>query len=137
MSRGRSRPIGMQAGDVIDFWRVELVETGRAVLLRAEMRMPGKAWLQFDLMPQDDGSTRLRCCAWFQPRGLAGEIYWYALYPIHLTIFSGMVQKIRQLSERSRCAAMRAKNPVFHVHAAYTESPKTAVPAFPAIVSFQ
>ena len=73
--RGRSRPIGMRAGDVIDFWRVKRVEAPRTVLLRAEMKLPGAAWLHFELRPDGSGRTLLRCCAWFQPRGLFGEIY--------------------------------------------------------------
>jgi hypothetical protein len=99
MSRGRPRPIGIEAGDVIDFWRVERVEAQRAVLLRAEMKLPGAAWLQFELQTQASGHTLLRCCAWFQPRGLTGEIYWYALYPIHMAIFKGMINRIKQRAE--------------------------------------
>lgn len=79
-SRGRSRPAGMQVGDVVDFWRVQRVEAPLALLLQAEMKLPGAAWLQFELRPDRSGHTLLRCCAWFQPKGLAGEIYWYVLY---------------------------------------------------------
>ncbi len=104
-SRSRSREIGMQVGDVIDFWRVERVEKPRTLLLHAEMKLPGAAWLQFDVQPDDSGRTRLRCCAWFQPRGLLGEIYWYALYPIHLLIFKGLVTAVRRRAESSTTAA--------------------------------
>jgi Protein of unknown function (DUF2867) len=69
-SRGRSRPLGMRAGDIIDFWRVERVEAPRTVLLHAEMKLPGRAWLQFELRPDGAGRTLLRCCAWFEPKGL-------------------------------------------------------------------
>ncbi|HKU25840.1 MAG TPA: SDR family oxidoreductase [Candidatus Sulfotelmatobacter sp.] len=98
-SRGRSRRSGMRVGDVIDFWRVQQMEAPRTVLLRAEMKVPGAAWLQFELRPERPGRTLLRCCAWFQPRGLFGEIYWYALYPIHLLIFSKLVRAVSRQAE--------------------------------------
>lgn len=98
-SRGRSREIGMRVNDVIDFWRVERIERQQTVLLHAEMKLPGAAWLQFDVHPDGSGRTLLRCCAWFQPRGLLGEIYWYALYPIHLLIFNRLVTAVRRRAE--------------------------------------
>lgn len=98
-SRGRPRQFGMRAGDVIDFWRVQQIEAPRTVLLRAEMKLPGAAWLQFEFRPERPGRTLLRCCAWFQPRGLFGEIYWYALYPIHLLIFSKLVRAVSRRAE--------------------------------------
>jgi hypothetical protein len=98
-SRGRSRPTGMRAGDVIDFWRVERVEAPRAALLHAEMQLPGAAWLQFELRPDVSGRTLLRCCAWFQPKGLFGEIYWYALYPVHLLIFNKLITAVSRRAE--------------------------------------
>ena len=103
-SRGRSREIGMQLDDVIDFWRVERLEKPRTVLLHAEMKLPGAAWLQFDVQPEVSGRTRLRCCAWFQPRGLFGEIYWYSLYPIHLLIFKELVTAMRRRAESATAA---------------------------------
>ena len=98
-SRGRSRPEGMRTGDVIDFWRVERVEARRTVLLHAEMKLPGEAWLQFELRPDVSGRTLLRCCAWFQPKGLLGEIYWYVLYPIHLLIFNKLMAAVSRRAE--------------------------------------
>jgi uncharacterized protein YbjT (DUF2867 family) len=100
-SRGRSRPTGMRAGDVIDFWRVERVEAPRTVLLHAEMKLPGAAWLHFELRPDVSGRTLLRCCAWFQPRGLLGEIYWYLLYPIHVLIFKKLMVAVSRRAELS------------------------------------
>ena len=100
--RGRPRAFGIQTGDAIDFWRVERAEAPRTVLLRAEMKLPGDAWLQFDLTSQPQGHTLLRCCAWFHPRGLAGEIYWCGLYPVHAMIFSGMLTTIRKTAERGK-----------------------------------
>jgi uncharacterized protein YbjT (DUF2867 family) len=104
-SLGRSRPIGLRAGDIIDFWRVQWVEAPRTVLLHAEMKLPGRAWLQFDLRPDVSGRTLLRCCAWFQPKGLFGEFYWYALYPIHLLIFSRLVTAVSRRAELSTAVA--------------------------------
>lgn len=107
-SRGRSREIGMHVNDVIDFWRVEQLQRPQRLLLRAEMKVPGAAWLQFDVAPDVSGRTRLRCCAWFQPRGLLGEIYWYALYPIHLMIFQKLVMAVRRRAESSAVAVEQA-----------------------------
>ena len=101
LKRGRSRVSGIEAGDVIEFWQVEHAEEPRDVLLRAEMKLPGEAWLQFNLTPQPNCRTLLRCCAWFQPHGLAGEVYWCGLYPVHAIIFSGMLSAIRKRAEQS------------------------------------
>src|SRR5579872_4053635 len=99
MSRGRSRAIGLQAGDVIDFWRVERVEVPRSVLLRAEMKVPGQAWLEFAITAETPSRATLACRAWFEPRGLLGEIYWWGLYPIHLLVFRGMIRGIKHQAE--------------------------------------
>jgi len=99
--RGRSRASGIETGDVIDFWQVERADAPNAVLLRAEMKVPGDAWLQFNLSPEHPDRTLLRCCAWFEPRGLTGEIYWYVLYPVHAVIFSGMLKAIKNHAEKN------------------------------------
>jgi hypothetical protein len=75
---------------------VEAVEPNRLLRLRAEMKSPGKAWLQFQSIPQPDGKTLLAQTAYFAPRGLSGLIYWYSLYPIHLFLFSGMIARIAE-----------------------------------------
>lgn len=106
MSRGRSRAHGLQACDVIGFWRVERLHQPRSLLLRAEMKLPGQAWLEFALTPQTPCRTTLECRAWFQPRGLAGEIYWWGLYPIHLLVFRVMVRGIRRQAEASPLSLM-------------------------------
>lgn len=82
--------------DHVDFWYVQGLEAGRRLLLRAEMKLPGRAWLEFLLSPQPSGRTLVRCSAWFEPRGLLGELYWWVLYPIHILIFRGMVQAVCQ-----------------------------------------
>jgi uncharacterized protein YbjT (DUF2867 family) len=94
MRRGRRHPDEVRVGDAIDFWRVEAVEPDRLLRLRAEMKVPGKAWLQFEAMPLEDGQTRLVQTAFFEPKGLSGLLYWYLLYPVHQYIFGNMVHKI-------------------------------------------
>ena len=94
MRRGRRDPEELRIGDPLDFWRVELVEPGRLVRLRAEMRVPGRAWLEFEACPESDDRTQLVQTAFFEPKGLLGLLYWYALYPIHALIFSGLIRKI-------------------------------------------
>ena len=85
----------------VDFWRVEEVAPGEEISLRAEMKLPGRAWLQFFLLAESRERTLLSCYAWFEPRGLAGELYWGLLYPIHVLIFRGMVRAIARKSEDS------------------------------------
>ena len=95
LRRGRRDPDEVRVGDALDFWRVEAVETDHLLRLRAEMKVPGRAWLQFEAKPQN-GKTRLIQTAFFAPKGLFGLLYWYVLYPIHGLIFSGMIQKLAQ-----------------------------------------
>lgn len=99
MRRGRRNPDALLPGDALDFWRVEAVDSGRAVRLRAEMKVPGSAMLEFEARPRIDGGSLLIQTASFDPRGLAGLIYWYALYPIHQNIFSGMARAIVRRAE--------------------------------------
>jgi uncharacterized protein YbjT (DUF2867 family) len=102
MRRGRRHPDELRPGDALDFWRVESVEPGRALRLRAEMKVPGRAWLVFECEPDpaDAGRTQLRQTAVFEPRGLFGLIYWYALYPLHQFVFDGLIDAIRRRAER-------------------------------------
>lgn len=93
--RGRRHPYDVRVGDAIDFWRVEAIEPDRLLRLRAEMKVPGRAWLQFEAEPmENNGMTRLVQTAFFAPKGLFGLLYWYSLYPIHGFIFGGLIQKI-------------------------------------------
>lgn len=94
MRRGRRDPDALRPGDALDFWRVEAVEPGRTILLRAEMKLPGKGWLRFTASDHDDGGTVLGQTAYFAPRGLFGFLYWYALYPLHAVIFSGLIREV-------------------------------------------
>lgn len=94
--RGRRDPDELRVGDALDFWRVEAVEPDRLLRLRAEMRVPGAAWLQFEARPRPDGTTLLIQTAFFAPKGLFGLVYWYSLYPIHGPIFNSMVERLAQ-----------------------------------------
>jgi hypothetical protein len=96
LRRGRRDPVDLRPGDAVDFWRVEAAEPGQRLLLRAEMKVPGRAWLQFEMAPHGEGKTRLSQTAVFAPKGLSGLAYWYLLYPIHRLIFSGMIRKIAE-----------------------------------------
>jgi len=102
LRRGRRDPDELRAGEALDFWRVEAVEAGRSLRLRAEMKVPGLAWLEFQSLPQPGGGTLLTQTAYFAPRGVVGLLYWYVLYPIHGFIFSGMIRKI---GERAKALA--------------------------------
>ena len=94
LRRGRRDPDELRVGDALDFWRVEAVDPDRRLLLRAEMKVPGAAWLQFEARPQSDNKTLLVQTAFFAPKGLFGLLYWYSLYPIHGPIFSSMIRDI-------------------------------------------
>jgi hypothetical protein len=100
LRRGRRDPEDVRVGDALDFWRVEAVESDRLLRLRAEMKVPGPAWLQFKAVPIDDTTTQLIQTAFFAPKGLFGLLYWYALYPLHSLIFSGMIRKLAELAEK-------------------------------------
>jgi hypothetical protein len=99
LRRGRRHPTEVRVGDALDFWRVEAVEPDRLLRLRAEMKVPGLAWLQFKAEPLEDGSTQLTQTAFFASKGLFGLVYWYGLYPLHGLIFSGMIRKLAQQAE--------------------------------------
>ncbi len=99
--RGRRHPDEIRVGDAIDFWRVETVQSGRLMRLRAEMKVPGRAWLQFETLPVAEQQSRLIQTAYFAPKGLSGLLYWYLLYPVHALIFAGMVKKIGLATEQS------------------------------------
>lgn len=107
MRRGRRHPDQIRQGEVLDSWRVERVIDGRLLLLRAEMRLPGKGWLQFEAVPRGANDCTLRLTAYFEPHGLFGSVYWYGLYPVHAWMFRGLALEI---SRRARAAFNRAEN---------------------------
>jgi len=96
MRRGRRDPEQLHPGDALDCWRVEAVEPDRLLRLVAEMKVPGRAWLQFEVTPVPNGRSEIRQTAIFDPAGLGGLLYWYALYPLHAYIFRGMLVGIAQ-----------------------------------------
>ncbi|MFC1601321.1 SDR family oxidoreductase [Candidatus Sumerlaeota bacterium] len=98
MRRGRRHPEQLNVGDTLDCWRVEDIEPNSLLRLCAEMKLPGRSWLQFEVDRQDDGSV-IRQTAIFDPLGLGGLIYWYALYPLHFLIFSGMLRAIARRAQ--------------------------------------
>jgi hypothetical protein len=99
MRRGRRDPDDLVAGDVVDFWRVQTLEPGRMLQLRAEMKLPGRAWLRFDLVPDGPDRTELHQTAFFEPKGLAGVAYWAAVAPLHALIFPAMARAIARRAE--------------------------------------
>ena len=99
LRRGRRDPHMLATGDALDFWRVEAFEPDHRLNLVAEMKVPGRAWLQFEVEANNQGSL-IRQTAIFDPAGLAGLLYWYALYPVHYWIFSGMLREIATAAER-------------------------------------
>jgi uncharacterized protein YbjT (DUF2867 family) len=99
MRRGRRDPHHAAVGDVIDCWRVEDVEPGRRLRLQAEMKLPGRAWLTFEVAPEGGGS-RITQTATFDPVGLAGLTYWYGIWPLHELVFRGMVRGVAGEADR-------------------------------------
>lgn len=100
LRRGRRDPHELRPGDAVDFWRVEEIHPGRLMRLRAEMRVPGRAWLQYEAEPEDDGRTRLVQAALFAPRGFWGWAYWAAVFPAHFFIFDAMIDSVAELALR-------------------------------------
>jgi len=99
--RGRHHPVDVRVGDTLDFWRVEQFEPNHLLRLRAEMKLPGRAWLEFEVTPDDRGSV-VRQTAEFDPVGLFGLLYWYGLYPLHKLVFRGMLRGIVRAGAGSR-----------------------------------
>lgn len=98
LRRGRRHPQHLLPGDAVDFWRVEQLEPHRLLRLRAEMRLPGRAWLEWEALEEGTGS-RLVQTAYFEPLGLTGLLYWWLLYPIHARIFSDLARAIVREAE--------------------------------------
>lgn len=108
MRRGRRHAVDLRAGDALDFWRVRAFHAERLLQLTAEMKLPGRAWLQFEVDPADQGAT-IRQTAIFEPMGLAGLLYWYGIYPLHLLVFSGMLRNIALAAVRDAAAEPSAR----------------------------
>lgn len=99
--RGRPSPTRLRIGDAVDFWRVEAFEPDRLLRLAAEMKLPGRAWLEFEVTG-DEVSSTIRQSAVFDPVGVLGKAYWYSLYPLHHLVFGGLLRQLAREAERSR-----------------------------------
>lgn len=108
LRRGPRQPHELRVGDEVDFWRVEALDPGRLLRLRGEMKLPGKAWLQYEAQAVN-GGARLVQTTFFAPKGLSGWLYWYALYPIHRLVFSGMIAAIARRAEKAGARSPGAK----------------------------
>ncbi|MGH3787157.1 MAG: SDR family oxidoreductase [Pseudonocardiaceae bacterium] len=114
LRRGRRDPRRLHVGEALDWWRVEYLDRPQLLRLRAEMLLPGRAWLELAVMPDGDGGARYRQRALFEPRGLAGHLYWKTIAPFHGIVFGGMVRNITSTAEhhhtQRREATIRDQN---------------------------
>jgi hypothetical protein len=97
VSRGRRSSSSLRVNDVIDFWRVEGLQQDEMLLLRSEMKMPGRAWLEFRVVPAE-GRNRLSLTAHFDPRGLAGKVHWNIFVPFHHLVLANLIKQIEKRS---------------------------------------
>ena len=95
LRRGRRHPVELNVGDTLDCWRVEKIDTPRMLRLYAEMRLQGRAWLEFVVTPNGKG-CEITQTAMFDPVGLFGLCYWYSIWPLHQFIFAGMLRRIAE-----------------------------------------
>lgn len=117
LRRGRRNPGHLRFGDALDFWRVTAIDAPRRLALRAEMKLPGEALLEFSLQPISDERTTLTQIARFRPRGLAGLAYWYSVSPLHAIVFRGMIRGIGREAMRLKPTIIAddvAANPSHH-----------------------
>jgi uncharacterized protein YbjT (DUF2867 family) len=94
LRRGRRDPVDLRVGDTIDFWRVQRLEAGRVLRMGAEMKIPGRLWLQFEVGPYEHGGAQIRQTTVFDPAGYVGLAYWYLLWPVHHLVFGSMLRGI-------------------------------------------
>ncbi len=111
LRRGRRDPEEVAFGESLDFWRVTAIEPGRRLRLRAEMKLPGEAELEFTIAPGETGGCLLTQTARFMPKGLVGLAYWYAVLPLHGIVFSGMLNGIRRTAEQMTAAYVPTEDP--------------------------
>jgi len=102
LRRGRRDPVDLRVGDTVDFWRVERIEPNRLLRLAAEMKIPGRLWLQFEVDPDGSGTSQIRQTTVFDPAGYLGLAYWYLFCPIHNWVFAGMLRGIAASAAASR-----------------------------------
>ena len=103
MGRGRTDPSRLHPGDTVDCWKVESVEPDGLLRLKAEMILPGRAWLEFEVKPEGKGAA-IRQTAVFEPSGLGGRLYWWLLYPVHVIMWRGMLSSIARAAEAEAAA---------------------------------
>jgi len=101
MRRGRRHPVSIRVGDAIDFWRVEKFEAGHFLKLRAEMKLPGIAWLEFQVEKAANGESIFQQLATFLPKNWFGFFYWYSVMPAHFFVFRNMAKKIVAAAQQS------------------------------------
>ena len=108
LRRGRRDPIHLRVGDSLDFWRVESLVPGESLKLYAEMILPGKAWLEFRIKKLPNGQSEVTQEASYSPRGLGGQLYWYAVLPFHSLVFPTMIRNLIRSANRKDYAARNA-----------------------------
>ena len=101
LRRGRRDPIHLRVGDSLDFWRVESLVPGESLKLYAEMILPGKAWLEFRIKKLPNGQSEVTQEASYSPRGLGGQLYWYAVLPFHIFVFPTMMRNLIRKANRT------------------------------------
>ena len=112
LRRGRRDPIHLRVGDSLDFWRVESLVPEQSLKLYAEMILPGKAWLEFRISKLPNGQSEVVQEASFSPRGLGGQLYWYAVLPLHVLVFPTMIRNLIRSANRKDYAQMIKISPV-------------------------
>ena len=112
LRRGRRDPVHLRVGDSLDFWRVESLVPEQSLKLYAEMILPGKAWLEFRISKLANGQSEVVQEASFSPRGLGGQLYWYAVLPLHTFVFPTMIRNLIRSANRKDYAEMIKTNPV-------------------------
>jgi uncharacterized protein YbjT (DUF2867 family) len=112
LRRGRRDPIHLRVGDSLDFWRVESLVPEQSLKLYAEMILPGKAWLEFRISKLPNGQSEVVQEASFSPRGLGGQLYWYAVLPFHVLVFPTMIRNLIRSANRKDYAEMIKTSPV-------------------------
>ena len=112
LRRGRRDPVHLRVGDSLDFWRVESLVPEQSLKLYAEMILPGKAWLEFRISKLANGQSEVVQEASFSPRGLGGQLYWYAVLPLHSFVFPTMIRNLIRSANRKDYAEMIKNNPV-------------------------
>jgi uncharacterized protein YbjT (DUF2867 family) len=108
LRRGRRDPIHLRVGDSLDFWRVESLIPGESLKLYAEMILPGKAWLEFRIKKLPNGQSEVTQEASYSPRGLGGQLYWFAVLPLHTFVFPTMIRNLIRSANRKDYAARNA-----------------------------